>query len=335
MKQYFTEVDIEDYAWKLGYKDKVMFMGSCFAENIGEIMTQLKFDVMVNPFGVIYNPMSVAKSLRALMDKKQYTEEDLFIQKGVVASYDFHSRYSATSVEEALVKMNRQVGDGHAFLKNADCLILTFGTAWVYDLKESGQLVANCHKVDSSNFHRYRLTPGEIVDEVRDLLTSLWKFNSNLKVLFSVSPIRHLKDGSKGNQVSKSTLILAVDRLVSGFGKTNCDYFPSYEIVMDELRDYRFYAPDLVHLSPVAIDHIWEKFKHCLIDAEAKDLMKKVQKLKKALAHRPFRKDVPEYRDFLTKNLDYIKQLTFKFPYLNIFEEESYLKEELRAVERT
>ena len=165
MNRYYTEVEVKNDGWKLGYEDKILFMGSCFTENIGEIMEQLKFQTLINPFGILYNPMSIAASLRRLMDLKQYKAEDLFEHNGVWGSFDFHGRYSASSVDEAVVKMNEQVRIGYEFLKTADCLILTFGTSWVYDLKQTGDLVANCHKFPAADFHRYRLSTGEIVSE--------------------------------------------------------------------------------------------------------------------------------------------------------------------------
>lgn len=333
MKQYFTEVGLEKYAWKLGYSDKILFMGSCFTENIGELMTGLKFQTCVNPFGIVYNPLSVAGSLRRLMAKKFYTEADLFEQNGYRGSFDFHGRYSAASATEALSLMNGQVEAGHRFLQEAGYLVITFGTAWVFEWKETGQVVANCHKFRAADFLRYRLTPGEIVDDFKDLLTALWKFNPNLKILFTVSPIRHLKDGATGNQLSKSTLLLAVDRLVNGFGKQACDYFPSYEIVMDELRDYRFYAADLVHLSPVAVAHIWDRFRSCFFDAKTEKTMAEIDQVVKAMNHRPLRKDSPAYLNFLQQNLAKLRELTINFPYLNFRNEIGHFEREVNGCE--
>jgi len=329
MNQYFTEVKLEEYPWKLGYSDRLLFMGSCFTENIGERMASLKFQTCINPFGIIYNPMSVASGLYKLMEKRYYTEAELFEKKGCWGNYDFHSRFSGSSAGEALARMNDQVELGHSFLKQADYLLITFGTAWVFDLISTGQVVANCHKFPASDFKRYRLSPAEIVDKFRDLLGVLWEFNPNLKLLFTVSPIRHLKDGAAGNQLSKSTLLLAVDKMITGFGEERCKYFPAYEIVMDELRDYRFYAPDLVHLSSVAVAHIWSRFKDSLIEDHSQLLITRVEKVLRAVQHRPFRKDVPEYINFLTKNITEIAELAINFPYLNLEAEKEYFNEEL------
>ncbi len=333
MKEYYTEVEIEKYNWEIGYKDKILFLGSCFTENIGEIMQGLKFNTMINPFGIIYNPLSVIQALQQLLDNKIYTEKDLFEQKGVFGSFDFHSRYSASSANEALLKMNHQVEEGREFLRQADVLIITLGTSWVYKRNETDSIAANCHKFPASHFTRFRLSVDEIVAGFVELLTELWKFNQKFKVVFTVSPIRHIKDGSVGNQLSKSTLLLAVDQLVNYFGKSKCDYFPSYEIVMDELRDYRFYASDLVHLSPVAVEHIWKRFKGSIVQKKDEQVMKKIDQIRKAMEHKVFRKDVPEYRDFLTKNIQKIEELMLNFPYLNLDREKSYFQGELSDYE--
>lgn len=331
MKEYYTEVIVEKYNWDIGYEDQIMFLGSCFTENIGQIMQDLKFNTQINPFGIVYNPMSVAQSLERLLEGREYSREDLFEQAGVFGSFDFHSRYSGSSADEALAKMNTQIREGRQFLEQANVLVITFGTSWVYQWNETGQLVANCHKFPAKQFTRYRLSVEEIVARFSDLLTSLWKFNPKFKVLFTVSPIRHLKDGSHGNQLSKSTLLLAVDELLAQFGKGRCAYFPSYEIVMDELRDYRFYAPDLVHLSEVAVQHIWQKFKGTLVRKNAASLMKKIEQVRRSVEHKPFRKDVPAYRDFLTQNINKIEELMLNFPYLNLDWEKAYFLRELNC----
>lgn len=330
MDKYFTQVKIDDTGWRIGYKDKLMMMGSCFSENIGEKFQQLKFQVDLNPFGIIYNPLSVAKSLRRLLVDKPYTDEDLFEHQGVWGNFDYHSRFSATSAEEALRKMNTRLEQSVAFLRDAGYLFITLGTAWVYELKATGQIVSNCHKLPESDFKRFRLTAGEIVDVYRDLFSAIWICNPNLKIILTVSPVRHWKDGATGNQLSKSVLLLAADRLITGFGNERCAYFPSYEIVMDELRDYRFYASDLLHLNEVAIDHIWERFSRALIAEDSLRLSKSIMKIVKAREHRPFNPEAEAYRYFLLNNLNEINELTISFPYINLREEKVFFEQELR-----
>lgn len=330
MNKFFTEVKIDDMGWRISYKDKLMMMGSCFSENMGEKFQQLKFQVDLNPFGVIYNPLSVAKSLRRLLVEKPYSEADLFEYQGIWGSFDHHSCFSATSSREALANMNLRLEQSRTFLKQAGYLFITFGTAWAYELKATGEIVSNCHKFPASDFKRFRLTVGEIVDVYRDLLSALWAFNPGLKIILTVSPVRHWKDGASGNQLSKSVLLLAADRLVTGFGTEHCAYFPSYEIMMDELRDYRFYAPDLLHLNQVAVDHIWDRFSRTLIAEDSLRLAKNILKIVKAKMHRPFNPDSDAYKYFLLNSLNQINELTISFPYINLEDEKFFFEQELQ-----
>ena len=330
MNKFFTEVKTGGTGWRIRYQDKLMMLGSCFSEYMGEKFSQVKFQVDLNPFGVIYNPLSLAKSLKRLLVEKPYSEEDLFEKQGVWGSFDHHSRFSATSPGEALAMMNRRLELSRVFLKEAGYLFVTFGTAWVFERKATGEIVSNCHKFPASGFKRFRLTPGEIVEVYRDALPALWNFNPGLKVILTVSPIRHLKDGAHENQLSKSVLLLAADRLVTGYGPEHCAYFPSYEIVMDELRDYRFYAPDLVHLSQVAVDHLWDKFSSAMIAEDSLRLSKNVMKVVKAGMHRPFHPKSAAWNDFLLNNLNEINALTNSFPYINLENEKAFFERELQ-----
>ncbi len=334
MNQYYTEVSIRDLGWKIGHQSKLMLVGSCFAENIGWRMQRLKFQVDLNPFGILYNPQSIAKSLRLLMDGKTYTQADLFEHDGVWHSFDHHSRFSSTDPKEVLDGINRQVVSSSQHLKESDFLILSLGTAWIFELKRTGQIVSNCHKLPAAEFKRLRLTPGEIVEEYRELILALWRFNPKLKILFTVSPIRHWKDGAVENQLSKASLLLAVDRLITGFGEEQCAYFPSYEIVMDELRDYRFYAPDMLHISEQAVDHIWQKFSSKLIAEESLKLTSQVLKIVKAMEHRPMRKEAEVYEKFLLYNLKEINNLLKIFPFLNLENEKKYFELELSGYQQ-
>ena len=271
---FFTEIKIPEFPLKMDYSKSMQFFGSCFSENIGQKLFDLKFDVDLNPFGILYNPISIANSLQLLLEKRLFTESDLFQDQSVWNSFYHHSRFSEVNSEAALEKINSRIAYSREFLLKADFLVITFGTSWVYELKETGKVVTNCHKVPAAQFKRFRLEVSEITEVYRELLTELWKFNPNLKVVFTVSPIRHWKDGAVENQVSKATLLLAIDRLLKGPNSKNIAYFPSYELMMDELRDYRFYAEDMIHLSPVAIDYIFERFsKSLILKNSLKDLM--------------------------------------------------------------
>jgi hypothetical protein len=326
---FFTKIEIPEFPWKMDYSKSMMFFGSCFSENIGQKLLDLKFNVDMNPFGILYNPVSIANSLKILLEKRVFTENDLFNDQGVWSSFYHHSRFSDADRETALEKINGRIALSREFLLNADFLIITFGTSWVYELKKTGQIVSNCHKVPAVEFKRFRLGVYEITEAYHELLEELWRFNPNLKVVFTVSPIRHWKDGAVENQVSKATLLLAIDRLLNGYGDLNCRYFPSYELMMDELRDYRFYAEDMLHLSPVAIDYIFDRFSKVLISNDSLQVAKEVVKIRKAVLHRPVNSASVEYERFLLYNLEEISKLTINFPYLNFANEKKYLEQEL------
>ncbi|MFY9151812.1 MAG: GSCFA domain-containing protein [Prolixibacteraceae bacterium] len=328
---FFTEIQIPEFPWKLDHSKKVMLLGSCFSENIGQKLLDLKYPVDMNPFGILYNPESIANSLKILLENRVFTEADLFQDQDMWNSFFHHSRFSDPDREVALQNINQRIQSSSEFLKKADFLMITFGTSWVYELKETGQIVSNCHKVAAAKFKRFRLGVYEITEVYRELLEEIWKVNPNLKVVFTISPIRHWKDGAVENQVSKSTLILSVDRLKTGFGDQACGYFPSYEIMMDELRDYRFYAEDMLHLSPVATDYIFDRFTRSLITKESVEISKMVQKIRKAFLHRPVNPATKEFERFVRSNLNEIWAMKSKFPELNFTEELNYFERELAA----
>ena len=328
---FFTEIQILEFPSQMDYSKSMMLFGSCFSENIGQKLIDLKFDVDMNPFGILYNPESIVISLQILLEKRTFTEDDLFQDQGLWNSYFHHSRFSDVDQGVALERINNRISTSREFLKKADFLIITFGTAWVYELRKSGQVVSNCHKIPAGEFKRFRLGVFEITNVYRELLEQLWKFNPALKVIFTVSPIRHWEDGAVENQLSKATLLLAIDQLIKGFGNQACAYFPSYVLMMDELRDYRFYAEDMLHISPVAVDYIFERFSKVLISKESMGVSKKVMKLRKAFEHRPVNPDTDEFKEFVIQNLLQISQLTTQFPSLDFTQERTYFETKLTA----
>lgn len=332
---FLTEIQIPEFPWKMDYSKSMMFIGSCFTENIGQKLIDLKFTVDLNPFGILYNPESIANSLKILLEKRIFTETDLFNDQGLWNSFCHHSRFSDVDPEVSLEKINSRISLSHEFIKNTDFLIITFGTARVYELKNTGQIVSNCHKVPAAEFKRYRLGVFEITEVYRELLEELWRFNPKLKVVFTVSPIRHWKDGAVENQVSKATLLLAIDQLISGFGSQICSYFPAYELMMDELRDYRFYAEDMLHLTPVAVDHIFDSFSQVMISKESLAVSKEVLKITKAMSHRPYNHTIPAHKKFLLTKLFEINQLCDRFPFLNLSAERSHFEQELARFEES
>jgi hypothetical protein len=331
--KFQTEVLIPEYHWKTGFQKSNLFMGSCFTENVGGKMAALKYSADINPFGILYNPVSVVQGLNFLLQKKRFTGDDLIRHNGLWHSFFHHSRFSSPSKKEALNRINQRIEYSAEFLNHAGFLFITFGTAWVYEYKLTGKTVSNCHKISEKKFRRFRLTPGEIVEEFRQLLSGLWEYNPGIKVVFTVSPIRHWKDGAVENQRSKATLLLAVEQLVRGFGEERCNYFPAYEIVMDELRDYRFYEEDMLHLSSAAINHIWEKFQTALIDEESRKISEEVKKITTSLNHKPFNRFTKEHLQFLKQSLKKTYRLEEKFPYLNLAFEKEFLSGQITETE--
>ncbi len=298
--KFRTEVTATIPGFRISHPDKIMLSGSCFVENISSRMQQAGFTLDVNPFGVVYNPFSLAGGLQTLISCKKYAIDDLFEYQGIFHSPDHHGRFSDVSVGESLERINRRIQHSSGFLRQSSVLIVTFGTAFVYRLKSNGQVVSNCHKLPDHLFVRSRLSVSDIVEEWERCVRNLREINSSIRIIFTVSPIRHVRDGMHENQLSKSTLLLAADELVRRF--PDCAYyFPSYEIQIDELRDYRFYAEDMVHPSSVAVDFIWEKFSGTLFSEETLRLIDEWQKIQQALNHKPFHPDSAEYQAFLRK----------------------------------
>ena len=270
-----TRIDIPKPEWKIGAGSKVLLVGSCFASEVGEKMLRGGFEAMVNPFGTLYNPASIAASLLRSISEKECTTESVELVQGatdgVWHSWMHHSSFSSADPAVLVERVNRTTHEVASFLREADVLIVTFGTAIIYRLKETGMLVANCHKQPDSLFVRERLSACDIADQWQMLLQLLESVNPRLKVLFTVSPIRHKRDGYHVNQISKGILLQAIDEM-------GVEYFPSYEIMLDELRDYRFYATDMIHPSEQAVEYVWQRFQDTYFDNKTKDAVLHVTK---------------------------------------------------------
>lgn len=309
-----TSIDIKPYSFRLDYQSNILTLGSCFSENMGLKMKNVFFKTEINPFGVLYNPISILNSIQLLLQNKKFTASDIFEYKSLWHSFAHSSSFSDVSSELCLSKMNERISFASEFIKSTDVLLITFGTAWVFTDKESGRVVSNCHKLPAAKFNRRRLTVDEITEAYSDLLTKLKALYPNLNVVFSVSPIRHWKDGAHENTISKSTLLLAVDALQNQFG--NVHYFPAYELLMDELRDYRFYASDMLHPSDVAVEYIWSKFSESVFSDETLQLMKKLEQLAADRAHRPLHPLSPEYALFKENTGKRKNEIIQKYPFL-------------------
>jgi GSCFA family len=304
-----TEVSLPKYPFRLDHRSPVLMMGSCFTDNIGRLLERYLFPVSINPFGVTYNPLSVKKGLEALMNKEAYGIEDLDQFNNLWFSFDHYTGFSSPDRDQALQEINQSFFSAREVLGQARTLILTWGTSWVYRYKPSGEVVCNCHKIPAGEFNRTRLSTREIIEAYESLLPSLFEFNGDLKIIHTVSPVRHWKDGAHGNQLSKASLLLAGEALQKRF-PNQFFYFPSYEIVMDELRDYRYYAEDMIHTSKQATAYIWEKFKEALVNERSGEIINEVESLLKMLEHRPINPSmdsVSKIRHKLQERLDFIK----------------------------
>ncbi len=291
-----TEIPAPKTGFKISHHDKIVLMGSCFTENIGNKLQSSGFQVDINPFGILYNPLSVASGLKDLLQEKQYTASDIFEYKGLYSSFNHHSRFSALTSGECLSNMNRQMEYSVDFIRKATVLIITFGTSYVYRLKDTGNVVSNCHKLPASAFLHERITISEILSVWQPLIGELRKINPDLNILMTVSPVRHWKDGAHENQLSKSILLLTIEELKSA----SIDYFPSYELLLDDLRDYRFYAGDMLHPSTTAIEYIWGKFSESYFDHHTMKTIAEYNSIRQALEHRPFNPESEEYKAFLS-----------------------------------
>jgi hypothetical protein len=297
-------VDIPESKYKLDYDTPSLWMGSCFTENIGLRLKQLKFPAEVNPFGVLYNPESIRSSLEILAEKRLLKESDLRYGNDVWYSYSHHSSFSHPERDVCLRKINDRIRLASGLLKEAGFLFITFGTARVYRLRENDEIVSNCHKLPHKLFSHNLLEVDEIVDSYNNLIVKLQELNNRLKLVFTLSPVRHWKDGATGNQVSKSSLMLAIAKLTGTF--ENVFYFPAYEIVMDELRDYRFYGEDMLHISSQGTDYIWNRFTDAWIESSALPLVKEITGIQQGIRHRPFNPVTEKHRLFLLGLLDRI-----------------------------
>jgi hypothetical protein len=317
-----TTFSIEPSDRKITYKDPVMFIGSCFATSIGSRLELGRMPVMINPAGTVYNPVSVCNTLNTITGGRRYDHDDLYRHDDSWISFDHYTDFSSVNSEEILNKINSISGEALKFLSGASFLFVTFGTARVFRWIESGKIVSNCHKLPASGFNHELLTPDDITSLWNDQLDKLKSLFPGLKVVFTISPVRHWKDGAHGNQISKSVLFLAVEKLLEH--PSGPAYFPAYELVMDDLRDYRFYDNDMIHMSDLAVDYIWEEFCGCYFDTATTGLWKEVVKISKAVSHRINTDNQDQIKKFAENILSRIDLITKKNPLVNLEKERKY-----------
>ncbi|MDG1476263.1 MAG: GSCFA domain-containing protein [Vicingaceae bacterium] len=310
MIKLFTPVSIKKSGFSISHEGAVFLIGSCFTENIGEKLADNKFDVFTNPTGIIFNPISVVNSLKSVFEQKEFLLEDLRDHNNKWFSFNHHGSFSSFDKEQCLAQINQTNQSAHDHLKKSKTIFITLGSAWIYEYERFG-VVANCHKIPNKNFTKRLLSVKEILNAFEQIKADLKDYN----VVFTVSPVRHIKDGLHENNLSKATLILAINNLVEQH--TNFHYFPAYELVIDELRDYRFYKEDLVHPTDLAVNYVWEKFINCYFDKDTELLVEEIQKIKLAANHKPFNFGSEEHRQFIMKQIGLMNDLSKKHDFLN------------------
>ena len=293
----------------INHNSRIVMLGSCFAENIGKKLIDCGFNVVMNPMGILYNPISIHNALQRIIEGREFTEDELFYHNGLWASFMHHGSFSHSDKSEALRIMNERLHQAHQQLQNATHLIITFGSAEVYE--HNGQVVANCHKLPARHFTHRLLSTNEITTPYYSLFPTPY----SLLPIFTISPVRYLGEGAHHGQINKATLLLATDQICR---ETGADYFPSYEIMMDELRDYRYYATDMIHPSDMAIDYIFERFTTTYLTEEAIRTAEEIKKIKKSLSHRPLHPDSEEYQKFKKKLSQQINMITEKYPNIKL-----------------
>ena len=307
---------IPPFEQKINYAHQLLFMGSCFTENIGETMQLYKFNVKINPNGVLYNPASMAVALRRYIDKKAITENELFHANERWNSWEHHSCFSNTDKQSCLKTINDSILSAHDFIKQTDWLFITFGSAFLYKRNSTAELVANCHKVPQKEFTKHMLSVNEIAADYRILIQQLNAVNNNLKIIFTISPVRHIREGVVENNHSKARLVEAVHELIQQHDNTF--YFPAYELIIDDLRDYRFYNSDLVHPNEQAISYVFEKLMNTVFDEKTKQLFAKIKDIITARQHRPFNSNTEGYLKFKAAYTERCKQLQKDYPFLDL-----------------
>ena len=319
-----TEVLPERAPFSIDHSTPTLLIGSCFAQHIGQRMAYGKMPSLTNPFGTMYNPMSVAQCIEYLLNNTPIERNTLFEHQGAWRHFDFHSELTHTSPEQSLKAINTAIANGAEFLQQAKRLVITFGTARIYSRTCNGQPVANCHKLPAAQF-THKLMPVEQISILwNNLIAKLLNINPNLKIVFTVSPIRHWKDGAVENQRSKASLLLAVAKLTENHPQA-AYYFPAYELLMDDLRDYRFYADDMLHPAPQAVEYVWEKFKQAAMEHTTHDLLAQIARVQRAVAHRPFNPHTEAHQRFVQQTIEEMERIEKQHPLVDFTTERAQL----------
>lgn len=311
-----TQIPLKQQQPLIDYHSKVLLMGSCFVDNIGEKLEYFKFQSQSNPFGILFHPKAIERVITRIAQKQLFTEEDLFRHQERWQSLEVHSTYSDADKHRLLSELNERMVLEHQRLKEVSHLIITLGTAWGYKHLKSQSIVANCHKLPQHHFEKQLSSADEIQGSLQNIIKIFKTINPEASIIFTVSPIRHLKDGFVENQRSKAHLIAAIHQCIETSNIPKITYFPSYEIVMDELRDYRFYSEDMIHLTNTAINYIWERFVFTWLSPSTSEVMEKVDKIQNGLSHKPFNPNSEQYLGFKEKLQQKIAYISEKYPHM-------------------
>ena len=310
-----TNIQLQKESNQIDYNSSLVLIGSCFSENISKKLNYFKFNTYSNPFGILFNPKAIETLITNAINLKEYTEKDIFNLNERWHCFDTHSDLSNSTKIELLSNLNTAIKSTNKQLETASHIIITLGTAWTYRFIETDSFVGNCHKVPQKKFLKELLSVKKIIASLENLITLIKSVNPKVNIIFTVSPVRHLKDGFVENMQSKGQLLTAIHQIIDK--REQLYYFPSYEIMMDDLRDYRFYNSDMVHPNETAVNYIWEQFKNVWIDENAASIMKEIDSIQKGLAHKPFNPNSEQHQQFLITLQEKINILQNKFPSIN------------------
>ncbi|MDM1071731.1 GSCFA domain-containing protein [Empedobacter brevis] len=327
--QFRTTFQIPESEFKINHQHKILTIGSCFSDEIGKRLIDLKFDGVINPFGVIFNPHSIQNLIERSIHKKYFTLSDVHQNGEEFFCFDVHSSFNALTRDAVLHQLNSALDQVHQCIYSCDVVMITLGTSWVYEWKDSKKIVANCHKVEAKQFEKRLLTTDENLDSLDRIISELIAINPDINIITTVSPVRHIKDGMVENNVSKSRLLDALYQL--GIKYNHVNYFPSYELVLDDLREYRFFKEDLIHPSKQAIDYIWKRFSDTYFEESTQTIIQKINKIVSAMNHRPFNESSENHQKFLIKTIDWMEELE-KGNKLDFSAEKEHLRSKIKHV---
>ena len=313
--EFRTKISLEpEKLNSIDHRSKLLLIGSCFAENIGEKLSYFKFNNQVNPLGILFHPLAIESLITNIINKKNYTEEEVFLHNELWNSFDAHSKLSNPSQEVVLNDLNKAINTTYHQLVEASHIVITLGTSWIYRHVESDKIVANCHKVPQKKFIKELLSVDEVSASLQAIVSLIKSVNPQSTLIFTVSPVRHLKDGFIENNQSKAHLLAALHQNIDP--RDQIHYFPAYELMMDELRDYRFYADDMIHPNELAINFIWDRFSKVWMKSETHSILKEIESIQKGLDHKPFHPESEQHLQFLNDLEQRQKQLLQQFPYI-------------------